>query len=52
MEQFNQELELVFIKIKKRKATGLDKIPSEVWKTRKHILLGFCNAVYNQNAID
>ena len=51
---FTQELNSVLRKIKNRKATGLDKIPPEVWKTRQFndILLWHCNAVYNQNMID
>ena len=33
--QFTQEeLDLVQTKIENRKATGLDEIPPEVWKTR------------------
>ena len=49
-----EELDSVLRKIKNRKAAGLDKIPSEVWKTRQFddILLQHCNAVYNQNTID
>ena len=41
-------------KIKNRKATGLDEILPEVWKTRQFddILLRPCNAVYNRNPID
>ena len=53
--QFTQEeLDSVLRKFKNRKAAGLDKIPPEVWKTRKFndILLRHCNAVYNQNTID
>ena len=44
----------VLRKIKNRKATGLDEISSEVWKTRQFndILLWHCNTVYNQNPID
>ena len=40
--------------MKNRKAEGLDKIPSEVWKTRQidDILLRQCNVVYNQNRIE
>ena len=36
------------------KATGLDEISPEVWKTRQFddILLRHCNAVYYQNPID
>ena len=49
-----EELDSVLRKIKNRKATGLDEIPPEVWKTRKFddILHRHCNAVYNQNPID
>ena len=49
-----EELDSVLRKIKNRKASGLDKIPPEVWKTRQFddILLRHCNAVYNQNPID
>ena len=49
-----EELDAVLRKIKNRKATGLDKIPPELWKTRQFddILLRHCNAVYNQNPID
>ena len=49
-----EELDSVLRKIKNRKATGLDEIPPEVWKTRQFddILLRHCNAVYNQNSID
>ena len=52
--QFTQELNAELRKIKNRKATGLDEIPPEVWKTRKfdNILPRHCNAVYNQNTID
>ena len=53
--QFTQEeLDIVLRKIKNRKATGLDEIPPEVWKTRKfdNILLRYCNAIYDQNIID
>ena len=48
-----KELDSVLRKIKNRKATGLDEIPPEVWKTRQYddILLRHCNAVYNQNTI-
>ena len=51
---FTLELDSVLSKIKNRKATGLDEIPPEVWKTRQFngILLRHCNAVYNQNPID
>ena len=49
-----QELDSVLRKIKNRKASGLDEIPPEVWKTRQFDdrLLRHCNAVYNQNPID
>ena len=49
-----EELDTVLRKIKKRKATGLDEIPPEVWKTRKFddLLLRHCNGVYYQNPID
>ena len=49
-----EELDAVLKKIKIRKATGLDKILLEVWKTRKFddILLRICNAVYKQNTIE
>ena len=44
----------MLIKIKNRKAAGLDEIHTEEWKTREFddILLRHCNAVYNQNTID
>ncbi len=49
-----EELDSVLKKIKSWKASGLDKIPPEVWKTRQFdgILLRHCNTVYNQNPID
>ena len=49
-----EELDSVLRKIKNRKATGFDEIPTEVWKTRQFddILLRHCNAVYNQNLIN
>ena len=53
--QFTQEeLKSVLRKIKNRKAAEFDEIPPEAWKTREFedILLGHCNAVYNQNIID
>ena len=53
--QFMQEeLASVQRKIKNTKAAGLDEIPPEVWKTREfdNILLGHCNAIYDQNTID
>ena len=41
-------------KNKNRKASELDEIPPEVWKTKEFddILLVHCNAVYNQNTIE
>ena len=51
--QFMQdELDIVLMKIKNRKATGLEEILPEVWKTRKFDdpLLWYCNAVYNQKS--
>ena len=41
-------------KIENRKDATLDKISSDVWKTRKFddIILWYCNAVYNQNTIN
>ena len=53
--QFTQEeLDLERRKIKNRKATRLDEMPPEVWKTKEFddILLRHCNAVYNRNTID
>ena len=53
--QFTEEqFDAVLNKIKNRKAAGLNKMPSEVWKTRKfdYILLWLCNAVYKQNTIE
>ena len=49
-----EELYSVLKKIKNRKATGLDEIPPEVWKTRQFddILLRQCNTVYSQNRIE
>ena len=49
-----EEFDLVLRKIRNRKATGLEEIPQEVWKTRQFddILLRHCNAVYNQNPIE
>ena len=54
VQSTQEELDVVLIKIKNRKAAGLDEIPPEVWKTRKFddILLQYCNAVYKQNTID
>ena len=49
-----EEKDSVLRKIKKRKAAGLDEIPTEVRKTRQfdHILLRHCNALCNQNPIN
>ena len=49
-----EEHDTVLRKIKNRKASGLDEIPPEVWKTGQFddILLRNYNAVYNQNQID
>ena len=49
-----QELDTVLRKIKNRKASGLDEMTPEEWKTREFddIQLRHCNAVYNQNTID
>ena len=49
-----EEFDSVLRKIKNRKASGLDEIPSEVWKSRQFddMLLQHCNAIYNQNPID
>ena len=46
--------ELEAVKVKGRKAAGLDDIPPEVWKSGEFndILLQLCNEVYDQNAID
>ena len=55
LEQFTEEeLDAVLKKKerkKKRKASCLDEIPAEVWKTRKYdiIHLQSCNTVYKQN---
>ena len=47
------ELDLVLKKLKNKKASKLDGIPPEVWKTRKFndLLLYYCNEVYNGNVI-
>ena len=37
LEQFTQELDIALRKIKSRKAAGLDKIPTEIWKKKKEI---------------
>ena len=49
-----EELDVVPIKIKNRKATGLDEIPPEVWRMRKFddLLPRYYIAVYNQNTIE
>ena len=49
-----EELDTVLTKIKNRKAAGLEKIPLEVWKTRKfdNILLRLCNTMYKQNTTE
>ena len=49
-----KELDAVSKKIKSRKATVIDKIPPEVWKTRKFDDIHFwlSNAVYRQNSIE
>ena len=49
-----EELDSVLRKIKNRKATGLDEITPEVWKTREldDMRLRHYNAVYNQNTIE
>ena len=41
-------------KIKSKKAEGFNKIPSEIWKTRKfdNMFLWLCSAVYKQNTIE
>ena len=55
LRQFAQkELDSVLRKILNRKATGLDEIPPDVWKTREFddIQLQHCNAVCNQNTTD
>ena len=49
-----EEHNVVLTKIKSRKGAGLNKIPPEVWKTKKFddLLLRFCNDVYKQNTIE
>ena len=46
--------ELEAVKMKRKKAAGLDDIPPEVWKCGEFndILLQLCNEVYDQNAIN
>ena len=48
------ELDKVLKAIKNKKAAGLDKIPPELWKTRKFDvhLINFCNAVYESHEIE
>ena len=48
------ELNIVLTKIKSRKAASLNKIPPEVWKTKKFDdrLYQFCNTLYKQNTIE
>ena len=51
---FNElELDLVLKKLENKKATGLDGIPPEVWKTGKFndLLLYYCNEVYKGKVI-
>ena len=51
---FNElEVNLVLKKLKNKKASGLDGIPPEVWKTGKFndLLLYDCYEVYNGNVI-
>ena len=49
-----EKLNVVLIKIKDRKAGGLDEIPAEVWKTKQFddIPLTYCYTVFKQNIID
>ena len=48
------ELDKVLDKTKNNKGCGLDKVPPEVWKTKKFnsLLLELCNAVYNGESIE
>ena len=51
---FNElELDLVLKKLPNKKATGLDRISPEVWKTGKFndLLLYYCNEVYKGSVI-
>ena len=50
--QFTEELDAVFKTIKKSKVSVLDKIPPEIWKTRKFydMCLWLYNAIYKQNS--
>ena len=55
LAQFTQEeLNVIRTKIKDRKVAGLDKIPTEVWKTRKidDLVLQFSNVVYKQQTVE
>ena len=49
-----EELDIVLKKNKSKRAAGLNKIPPEVWKTKKfdNILLQLCNVIYKQNTIE
>ena len=49
-----EELNVVLTKIRSRKATGLNKIPPEVWNawTFSDISIWLCNAVSQQNTIE
>ena len=49
-----EKVDSVLRKNLNRKATGLNEITPEVWKTRKFddIPLRYCNSVYNKNPID
>ena len=49
-----EELNIVQTKITNRNAASLDKVSTELWKTRKFddILFRYRNAVYNENLID
>ena len=52
LEQLTEkELDAVLEKVKSRKTAGHNKIPHEVWKTRKpdDILLRLCNAICIEN---
>ena len=48
-----EKLDAVQTKMKKKKAAGFNKIPPDVWKTRKFddLLLRYCDSVYKQNTI-
>ena len=55
LRQFTQEeFDIVLTKIKNRKATGLDEILPEIWKTRKFgdLLLCYGNTVYPEHNRD